>query len=457
MKRRNFVATGVAVGMLASCKSLGLSGGLDIKQSKHDLEVWWSEGYYPEETDAIEKIFANWQKITGNKINLSFFSENELAAKARSAIDGGPTPDLLYGYGINDTVVPVLSYNNKLIALDDIVKPIQNDLLPGVFDGVTYMNKQTKSKSVYAVPISQHSVSLHYWKDLVDEASGVTNKKTKIPNEWKEFWGFWHAGQKSLRQKGYGKIYGMSLPMSSRARDTTYIFEFFLEAHSVEIVTSTGKLNVEDPVTRKKIINAINDYTSNYKEKYVPPKATSWSDPDNNIDFLSSLSLMTANPTLSIPGSQISDEIAYFERLGSVPWPKKVDGSPMQSFLSVKQAIVFDSSNVNQAKDLLSYVLKTENLSRYVEGSQGRFLPTTKSIIAMPFWRNAKDVHIASAIQDMKSSKIPTWILNPGYSEVIAKNIWGKAIETVATGDISTEKAVDAAITEIRTIFASWN
>jgi len=84
-------------------------------------------------------------------------------------------------------------------------------------------------------------------------------------------------------------------------------------------------------------------------------------------------------------------------------------------------------------------------------------LPTTKSIMAMPFWHNAKDAHIATAIQNIKTSKIPGWILNPAYSEVIAKNIWGKAIEAVASGSRPTEKAVDAAITEIRTIFAGWN
>jgi len=457
MKRRDFIAIGVAGGLLASCKSLGLPGAGGINQSKHDLEVWWSEGYYPEETDAIETIFANWQRLTGNKINLSFFSENELAAKARSAIDGGPTPDLLYGYGINDTVVPVLSYNNQLVALDEIVKPIKDDLLPSVIDGVTYLNKQTKNKSIYAIPISQHSVNLHYWKDLVEEAFGGTNKNTKIPNEWNAFWDYWHASQEALRQKGYDEIYGMSLPMSNLARDTGYIFEFFLEAHNAKILTPSGKLNVEDPVTRQKIISAINDYTSNYEDKFVPPKATSWSDADNNINFLSSLSVMTSNPTLSIPGSQLSDEIAYFERLGSLPWPNKLDGSPMQSFISVKQAIVFNSSNVAKAKDLLAYLLKTENLSRYVEGSQGRFLPTTKSIMAMPFWHNEKDVHISTAIQNLKSSKIPGWILNPAYSEVISKNIWGKAIEAVATGSLSTDKAVDGAITEIRTIFAGWN
>ena len=75
----------------------------------------------------------------------------------------------------------------------------------------------------------------------------------------------------------------------------------------------------------------------------------------------------------------------------------------------------------------------------------------------MPFWHNAKDIHIATAIQNLKSSKTPSWILNPAYSEVIAKNVWGKAIEAIATGSLTTQKAVDAAITDIRTIFAGWN
>ena len=457
MKRRDFIAIGVASSLLASCKSLGLPGNSNSKQSKRNLEVWWSEGYYPEETDAIETIFANWQRITGNKVNLSFFSENELAAKANSVIAGGPTPDLLYCYGMNDTAAPILSYNNKLTALDDVVKPIRDDLLPGVLDGVTYLNKQTKVKSIYAAPISQHSVNLHYWKDLVAEAFGGTDKQINISNNWKDFWEFWRTTQKSLRKKGYDEIYGMALHMSSLARDTSYIFEFFLEAHNATIVSPSGKLNIEDPATRQKIINAIEDYTSNYKEKYVPARATTWADPDNNFNFLSGLSVMTANPSLSIPGSQLSDEIAYFERLGSLPWPNKLDGSPMQSFISVSKVIVFNSSNVAKAKDVLAYVLKTENLSRYLEGSQGRFLPTTKSIMAMPFWHNAKDIHIATAKHNLKSSKTASWILNPAYSEVISKNIWGKAIEAIATGNLTTPKAVDAAITEIRTIFTGWN
>lgn len=455
MKRRDVLSLGFMAGLLASCRNLGLPGSGGINQAPHDLEVWWSEGYYPEETDAIESIFSAWERQSGKRLKLNFFSENEIAAKAQSALDGGPTPDVLYGYGINDTTVPVLSFRNQLVPLNDVVLPLQNDLLPGVLDGITYLNRETRTKAVYGAPISQHSVNLHYWRDLLEEATGEPGT-AMIPKDWNGFWGFWFNCQKKLRQKGYGDVYGMALPMSSQARDTTYIFGFFLEAHGAQLINQAGTLQVDNPDIRKKIIAALKNYTDLYQEKAIPEKATSWGDADNNINFLSSLSLMTANPTLSIPGSQLSDEIAYFERLGSLPWPDRLDGAKLRSFDSIKQAVVFQGSNVEQAKSLLSFLLKTANLSRYVQGAQGRFLPVTKKIIEMPFWQNPQDKHLQTAINNLKTLKTPAWILNPAYSAVITKNVWGYAIEAIATGASPIEKAADKAITEIREIFQHW-
>lgn len=455
MKRREMLGLGLMASVLASCRSLGLPGGVGGNQSPHDLEVWWSEGYYPEETDAIESIFSAWSRSSGKTLKLSFFSENEITAKTQSAVDGGPVPDILYGYGINDTTVPVLSYRNQIVPLNDIVLPIQNDLLPGVLEGITYLNRETRTKAIYGAPISQHSVNLHYWRDLLEEATDTTGT-AMVPKDWNGFWQFWFDSQKKLRSKGYDDVFGLALPMSSQARDTTYIFEFFLEAHGAQLVNSAGNFQLQNPEVRNHVIAALRNYTDLYKEKGVPPKATSWGDPDNNINFLSSLSLMTANPTLSIPGSQLSDEIAYFERLGSLPWPNGLDGKKIRSFDSIKQAIVFQGSNVEASKSLLSYLLKTENLSRYVEGSQGRFLPVTKKIIAMPYWQNPQDQHIQTAIENLKVVKTPAWILNPAYSAVITKNVWGYAIEAIATGSSPLEKAADKAIADIRDIVQRW-
>ncbi|WP_411867408.1 ABC transporter substrate-binding protein [Vulcanococcus limneticus] len=455
MKRREILGLGLIASGLAACRSLGLPGSGGGNQAPHDLQIWWSEGYYPEETDAIERIFTAWSRLSGKKLNLTFFSENEITAKAQSAVDGGPVPDILYGYGINDTTVPVLSYRNQIVSLNDIIRPIKNDLLPGVIDGITYLNRESRTKSIYGAPLSQHSVNLHYWRDLLEEAIG-TDDTAIIPKDWNGFWRFWFDCQSRLRGKGYDDVFGLALPMSSQSRDTTYIFEFFLEAHGAQLINPGGKFQLDDADMRRRVIAALRNYTDLYKEKAVPPKSTSWSDPDNNIHFLSSLSLMTANPTLSIPGSQISDEIAYFERLGSLRWPSSLDGQQTRSFNSIKQAVVFQGSNAESARSLLAYLLKPENLSRYVEGSQGRFLPITKTIIAMPFWHNERDQHIQTAIKNLQVVKPPAWILNPAYSAVITKNIWGHAIESIATGSSSAVKAADQAIADIRDIVQRW-
>ena len=92
--------------------------------------------------------------------------------------------------------------------------------------------------------------------------------------------------------------------MSPLAGDTFFIFEQFLEAYNVRIVDENGQLLLDNPQVKAGIIEALTEYTNFYKNGYVPPAATQWSNPDNNIAFLSRNLLMTVNPSLSIPGSQ---------------------------------------------------------------------------------------------------------------------------------------------------------
>jgi multiple sugar transport system substrate-binding protein len=455
MKRRDVLGIGLTAGLLASCRSLRLPSTKQSSAAHHDLEIWWSEGYYPEETDAIELVVNEWGKKSGKKAKLSFFSEIEIAAKAMSAASGGPTPDILYGYGSTNTTIPLSSYRGQIAPLGDIINPIGKDFLPGVMESISYYNQKSQSRAIYGAPLSQHSTNIHYWRDLLEEATGQPGAGM-VPRDWDGFWKFWGDCQNRLRQKGYNNVYAMALPMSSQARDTYHIFEVFLEAHGVEIINQAGQLQVDQPGVRQGIIDALLDYTNLYKRKTVPPQATRWSDADNNIDFLSSLSLMTINPTLSIPGSQLSDEIAYYERLGSLQWPNGLDGKPIRSIITVNQAIVFNGSNVKEAKSFLSYLLKPENLSLYVQGAQGRFLPVNKKIIDMPYWRNPLDQHLKMSIANLKTQRKASSVLAPAYSAVIAKNVWPEAVESIATATTPVDKAADKAILDIKNIFATW-
>lgn len=455
MKRREVLGLGLTAGLLASCQSLRLPGPGGSTTQNHDLEIWWSEGYYPEEADAIESILRAWENKSGKKANLKFFSEMEIAAKFQMVMNGGRAPDVLYGYASSETIIPALSHKGLIAPLDDIVAPIQADLLPGIAEEISTQSRRGQKRAIYGAPLSQHSTNIHYWRDLLEEATGVAGV-SMVPRNWKGFWKFWSDCQYKLREKGYSDVFAMALPMSSQGRDTSYIFEFFLEAHGAHLINQSGQLLIDKPQVRRGVMDALSDYSSLYINKTVPPQATRWGDADNNISFLSSMALMTVNPTLSIPGSQLSDEIAYYERLGSLGWPNRLDGRPMRSVVAVNQAVVFNGSNVETAKSFLSFLLKPENLSVYVQGAQGRYLPVNKKIIDLPYWRNPKDQHLKTAIANIKFKRESPITLNAAYSQVLTKNIWAHAIESLALGTTSLEKATDQALLEIKDVFRSW-
>src|SRR5438477_12823280 len=56
--------------------------------------VWWSQGFVPEEDVALKKMVADYEKLSGNKIDLSIVPFAPLRQKIISAITSGVVPDL---------------------------------------------------------------------------------------------------------------------------------------------------------------------------------------------------------------------------------------------------------------------------------------------------------------------------------------------------------------------------
>jgi multiple sugar transport system substrate-binding protein len=48
-----------------------------------ELNIWWEQGMNHDEDQALRTIVHNWQKQTGNKARLSFFSNDEFTAKVQ--------------------------------------------------------------------------------------------------------------------------------------------------------------------------------------------------------------------------------------------------------------------------------------------------------------------------------------------------------------------------------------
>ena len=85
------------------------------------LKVWWDKGFTVEEDEALQQIVSNWEKQTGKKIKLSFFTNDELPKKTKRAMKAGNPPDILVGYNAKTELNPRLAWADKLVDVSDVI------------------------------------------------------------------------------------------------------------------------------------------------------------------------------------------------------------------------------------------------------------------------------------------------------------------------------------------------
>jgi multiple sugar transport system substrate-binding protein len=423
-------------------------------QSDNVLRVWWNRGYYPEETEAIQKIINEWQKQSDIKVELTSYAEKDLAKATQNAVEDGGLPDILYNYSADWTLYPRYAWENRLVDVTDIVEPLKDWFSPIALESVYYKNRVTRKRSYYAIPFGEQSTYIHYWKDIL-KTGGLT--EGDIPAQWDKFWKFWETTQNILNQNQSKALKSMGITSSQVATDTFCDFEHFLEAYNVKLIDEHGNLKIDDLKTKRGIIFALRQFSKIYKNGYTPLQVINWEDPDNNKAFLSREVLMTLNPSLSIPSSQRDDSELYYNKIGTVDWPQKTDGSPMTHLMSVKQAVIFSTSKKQRvAKDFLSFFVQPKNLAKYLKNNKGRYIPPMPKLLDNEFWNNQKDSHTKIAKLQLKHSRLFYQVFNPAYSEVNAQNVWGIAIRHINNDNWTPEKAADQAIAQITKIFADW-
>ncbi|MGD1701709.1 ABC transporter substrate-binding protein [Dapis sp. BLCC M229] len=421
------------------------------------LTIWWTKGFYPEEDEAIKQIVANWEKKSGYPAKLLFFNDDEsLKITLIKAVRAGKPPDIVYNYGLEFAVSPRLAWEGKLADVSDVIEPVKSLYSQTALTSVYLNNNVTKKRSYYAVPIQQQTLHIHYWQDLLEK---INLKKSDIPNEWDKFWQFWQNAQKTIRQKDKSEIYGIGLTMSAASEDNFYEFEQILEVYDVNLLDENGKLLVDKPEVRQGIITVLNWITNLYKDGYIPPDSVQWSAVDNNVNFLNQNLLMVVNPTLSIPASQKQDPEIYQNQIKTIEFPYEPDGEPPKYLVSVKQILTFkSSSNLEQAKNFLSFFIRPENIGKYLKLSGGRYFPVMPQLLSDEFWQDKTEPHISVAVKQYEegATRPFNYVVNPAYSQVLSENVWGKAIERVIVDGLSTEDATDEAIAKIKEIFAQW-
>jgi multiple sugar transport system substrate-binding protein len=76
-------------------------------------EVWWTQGFVPEEDVAIKKIVADYEKASGNTIDHSITPYAPLRQKIVSAVTSGVVPDLCQNTPVE--IIALWAWADKLI------------------------------------------------------------------------------------------------------------------------------------------------------------------------------------------------------------------------------------------------------------------------------------------------------------------------------------------------------
>ena len=149
-------------------------------------------------------------------------------------------------------------------------------------------------------------------------------------------------------------------------------------------MTRDGRLVIDDPEIRRKLIEVIDSYTAFYRKGCTPPDAVNWATGDrNNEAFLAQTVVMTQNATLSLPNAlkrERPDD--YYENTATIEWPLGPSGEPFPIVGSVHSAVVFkDGAHVATAKEFVRFLVGEGWLAHYLDFSGERMLPPMPKLL----------------------------------------------------------------------------
>jgi multiple sugar transport system substrate-binding protein len=305
-----------------------------------DLLIWWEKGYYAREDEALRETIAAFEQQTGKHVELVLQPQAELPDKLVAALDADQPPDITFGLWL-DTYIPKWALEDRLVDLTDAVGPFSNLFDPNQLDRAMLLNAKTGQRALYGVPIGQIMDHVHVRTSLLEHAGFSLDN---IPTEWDAFWSFWcdQAQPAVRRATGRDDIWSIGLPMSGEAADTMDQFSQFVAASDADYVTRGGKLVIDDPEIRQRLVRAMDSYTAVYRKGCTPPDSVTWDDAGNNKAFLAQTVIMTPNMTLSIPGALKRERPNdYYRNAVTIDWPKGAHGRPLVIEGFVSRAVVF--------------------------------------------------------------------------------------------------------------------
>ena len=418
-------------------------------------EVWWTQGFVPEEDVAIKKIVADYQKASGNTIELSIMPFAPLRQKIVAAVTSGVVPDM-FRQSPNE-VIALLAWEDKLVDVTDVVETQKEEYTETALLNTYCYNNVEKKRSFYGAPDVTAALPNHVWRPLVEKAG---YKIEDIPKTWDAYYDFFKEVQKKLRTQGVRNVYGLGLNTTTNGNDPNNVFNYFLIAYGgQDIVTKDGKLHLDDPKVRDAAIKALTYPATAYKEGFVPPGAINWNDADDNNAFHAKQIVMDLDGTLSTEVAVLSQgKKDDYDDIVTMRLALSNDGRPVPSQASSPCSLIpKGAKNVAVAKDFVKYLIQPEVVNERLKTGLGRSIPAMPSIVKRDPWWFADPHRAAYVQQGLIGPTVPHfWAFNPAYAQVQNEHAWSAGWIDIMTGGMTPQAAAEKAFKRVEEIFAKY-
>jgi multiple sugar transport system substrate-binding protein len=420
--------------------------------------MWFAQGFVQDEDVALRKAVADYEKASGNKIELSIIPFAPERQKIISAITSGVVPDIVDSNP--GEILALYAWQDKWVDVSDVVETQKAQFSETALQAAQAYNGVTKTRGVYGVPLRAAVVPCHIWGSLVEKA-GL--KVEDIPKTWDAYFDFFKKVQDNLRKQGERKVYGLGFQVTANGVDPAALFNAFLIAYGgKDIVTKDGKLHLDDPKVKQAAIKAAGYLGGAYRDGYVPPSAINWNDADDNNAFHAKLMVMDVDGTLSTEVA-VKDKHPewYYKEIVThgIGYPNDNQGNPLPSIVAFTTGLIpKGAKNVTVAKEFLKHFIQPKVIGEFVELGLGRWLPVMPSLAKTPFWQNPKDPHLRGYVQQgLLGPTMPNYyVFNPAMAEVYSQHVWSTAMIDVAKEGKTPEAAIDKAFKRIEEIFAKY-
>src|SRR5262245_31091385 len=147
------------------CRSLALAAAGSFtrpyiaKAAATTATVWWAQGFVQDEDVALKKVVAEYEKASGNKIDLSIIPFAPQRQKIISALTSGVVPDLFNNNP--GEILTQYAWKDQWVDVTDIVETQKAAYSDTAFVAAQAYNNVTKTRSLYGVPVTAAVVPIH--------------------------------------------------------------------------------------------------------------------------------------------------------------------------------------------------------------------------------------------------------------------------------------------------------